>query len=366
MLSPERRDQLLDHLRSNGSTRITELVGVLGVSDVTVRRDVDALEREGLVRRFHGGVTLARADAPDPGGEPDTAAGFRLGVLMPGNSYYRRVLTGAKEAAASSGAQLALALLRYDPEPDLAVLQTLLRDGIDGLLFTPTADMRKHPGFADQLRSLPVPVVLIERKLDAARLADRLDHVVSNHHSGARLAVEHLAGLGHRRIGLVAKDISPTTPPVSEGYLHAMAALGLAGNALVLSVPQLDQAERHPDQRLGEALTALTGHGATAVLVHGDAEAVTFLQKALARGIRVPRDLAMVSYDDELAALAPVPLTAVAPPKYHLGRAGVSLLIARLREGAARPVHHLTLQPTLAVRDSCGGQAGGRGRRKPV
>jgi DNA-binding LacI/PurR family transcriptional regulator len=374
MLSPERRKLLLEHLRSNGSTRIADLVRLLGVSDVTVRRDLNALERQGMVRRFHGGVTPTRLDSPHQASIQGTTiqgttiqgtGPMRLGVLVPGSGYYKPVLAGATEEAARSGAQLALALLRYEPEPypDPATIKTLLREGIDGLLFTPSTEVSRYPRIADEVRSLPVPVVLIERQLDSSTLVDQFDHVVSDHRTGARLAVEHLARLGHSRIGLVVKDIGPTMALVREGYLEAATALGLDGGPLVLPVPQVDQADRNPDQRLGEALAELKDNGATAVLIHSDAEAITLTQKALASGLRVPRDLAIVSYDDDLAAFASVRLTAIAPPKRSLGRAGVALLVARLREGSARPVHHLTLQPRLVIRDSCGAGGPGRGRK---
>lgn len=69
----------------------------------------------------------------------------------------------------------------------------------------------------------------------------------------------------------------------------------------------------------------------------------------------------MVSYDDDDTALSGVPLTAVAPPKRILGAGAVELLVTRLRgDGGEWPVRHLTLQPTLVIRDSCGARAARR------
>ncbi|MFF0793531.1 substrate-binding domain-containing protein [Streptomyces spiralis] len=78
-------------------------------------------------------------------------------------------------------------------------------------------------------------------------------------------------------------------------------------------------------------------------------------RRCCARGLSVPEDLALISYDDVFAAPGAPPLTAVAPPKRAVGAAAVDLLLRRLRSGPALPVHRLELLPELKVRASCGG-----------
>jgi DNA-binding LacI/PurR family transcriptional regulator len=70
-----------------------------------------------------------------------------------------------------------------------------------------------------------------------------------------------------------------------------------------------------------------------------------------ASGIQIPGDLAVGTYDDELAALADPPLTGVAPPRRAVGAEAVELLVRRLQE-PGRPGHHLRLHPVLNVRSS--------------
>jgi len=102
--------------------------------------------------------------------------------------------------------------------------------------------------------------------------------------------------------------------------------------------------------------------------VHTDQDAVHFVQQLQRHGLRVPDDVAVIAYDDELAALADPPLTAVAPPRFAVGQAAARLALSRLAEryrmipGASRaPRHHLDLLPELRVRESCGA-----GRPRPV
>ncbi|CUM36482.1 Transcriptional regulator, GntR family [Streptomyces venezuelae] len=62
----------------------------------------------------------------------------------------------------------------------------------------------------------------------------------------------------------------------------------------------------------------------------------------------------MISYDNEFADVAETPLTAVSPPKYQLGRMAARILLRRLAEGDAAPLHQVQLRPRLVVRASCG------------
>lgn len=68
MLATERRSRILAHLETHGSVRVSELVVLLGVSDMTVRRDLDVLQAEGQLSKVHGGATLlADRSTDEPG-----------------------------------------------------------------------------------------------------------------------------------------------------------------------------------------------------------------------------------------------------------------------------------------------------------
>ena len=90
----------------------------------------------------------------------------------------------------------------------------------------------------------------------------------------------------------------------------------------------------------------------------GDREASGLVGVARRAGLDVPGDLAVVAYDDEVADLAEVPLTAVRPPKEELGRLAAQLLLRRLRLGPDAARHQVRIKPAVVVRDSCGAAAG--------
>ncbi|NUP47074.1 MAG: DeoR/GlpR transcriptional regulator, partial [Catenulispora sp.] len=68
MLAARRHALILRLARERGSVQVAELVGILGVSDVTVRRDLDQLARAGQLEKVHGGAVLPPGAEPAPAG----------------------------------------------------------------------------------------------------------------------------------------------------------------------------------------------------------------------------------------------------------------------------------------------------------
>ncbi|MFK8910006.1 substrate-binding domain-containing protein [Streptomyces sp. YS-3] len=358
----ERHDRLLELVRRRGSARVSDLAGQLGVSPVTVRRDVEALAVRGLLDRVHGKVSWPHREgapgAPAPGGPGGRE--LVLGMIAPNATYYfAEVIRGAHEAAADAGARLILRISDYRPREDAARAAGLLAAGAEGLLVAPGWKEPHDPAEHGRwITELPVPTVLLERRGVPGSALDDLDRVCSDHAHGVLLAVRHLTGLGHRAPLLVARADSPTALAVRAGYRQALEALGLtAPHPVIDSVP----AEADPagfEAAVGALLAAVRAGKATAALVHNDVDAIRIAQRLGELGVRVPRDLALVAYDDEVAALADTPLTAVAPPKHEVGRYAARLLVERLRGAPAEPDgpprRHVDLLPRLRVRSSCG------------
>ncbi|WP_445398873.1 substrate-binding domain-containing protein [Streptomyces sp. LE64] len=358
MHAEERHQAILLRLRERGSLRVTEFAEELGVSAITVRRDVESLAERGLLERVHGGAVPRQAPRGAAGGprpvpagapRPPAGAGARLtfGLIVPAaDYYYPDVIKGARAAAAARGVRLVLGISQYSPTEEQAQARQLLADGVDGLLITPCGPVAEQGWLAE----LPVPHLLVERR-PAPGLA-RAESVVTDHAAGALAAVRHLVDRGRRRIGLLLREDSPHTPLVEEGYLGGLAAAGLAADEVLrlrLSPPGTDQDGRaRAIERFADAVAAGELDGA---LVHNDHDAIVLLQRLRARGLSVPQDLAIVAYDDEVAALADIPLTAVAPPKHAVGASAVGLLADRLAD-PDRPGHRLAILPELRVRDS--------------
>ncbi|WP_440900399.1 substrate-binding domain-containing protein [Actinosynnema sp.] len=354
MLPAERRARVVELLRRDGVVRVHELAVRLGVSAITVRRDITRLAREGVVRRVHGGATLELpATAPTSGGPGSGAvAGAVVGLVVPSLvDYGPDVVRGVREAADELGLRVVLRGAGYAPDDELRQLGALVDSvGVDGLLVAPTTTGSQGAALVRWLRSAEVPVVLLERDCGDPG-PGLLESVVSDHRLGAASAVRHLAELGHRRIGLCASAGSPTAPHLRRGWRRACEELGLELDG----VPEASTCDhRDPDwsRQLDALLDRCRDSGTTALLVHSDPEALALVQRCQERGIAVPGALSVVTYDDEMAELCDPPLTAVRPPKAAVGRAAVALLAARLRAAGDRPVHRVVVQPELITRGS--------------
>ncbi|WP_367128535.1 substrate-binding domain-containing protein [Saccharothrix sp. HUAS TT1] len=347
MLPADRRQWLLEHLSGRGVLRITAIARIMGVTPVTVRRDVNGLAAEGLVERVHGGVRLA--DVPGAGSGPGATSA--IGMVVPSLDYYwPEVIRGAQDAAHDSGARLVLRGASYRVDDVRHQVEWMIGNGaVDALLVAPPTRGEGAEELVAWLTSLPVPVVLVERSAVSGPYRRHVESVRTDHASGAELAVRHLHGQGHVRIGLVSSASSPTTGHVREGWRRAMTALSLP------AVPELLVAACYEPGwavDVDRVLDQCAEHHVTALVVHSDREAVSLVQRAEERGVRVPADLAVVAYDDEVARFAHPPLTAVRPPKYAIGGTAVELVLDRLTGGADRPVRRVVLSSELCERGS--------------
>ncbi|WP_415953962.1 substrate-binding domain-containing protein [Streptomyces sp. KLOTTS4A1] len=374
----QRHERVLELVRERGSIRVAELAHALGVSPVTLRRDVETLAARGKLHRMHGAVVW-----PSGGGEglprqgaaprPD-AEGLVIGLVVPtSNYYYPEVVRGVRDVVDARGARINIGITNYLPGQDAEQAERLIAAGADGLLLTPTWDEGAPRGREGAwVAGFDVPTVLMERWAPHGHPAAALDRVRSDHGHGAAEAVRHLASLGHRRVGLVLQN-SPTARHLKFGYTAAVEALGLER---VPELPFEDDADLKRGERFERAFGYLCElfdeYGVTAVLIHSDADALMLIPRLQARGIRVPEDLAVVAYDDEVAGLADQPLTAAAPAKREVGARAAELLIARLTadpQARPGPRQHIDLLPELRVRTTCGsalrgvpqgGEAGGK------
>jgi DNA-binding LacI/PurR family transcriptional regulator len=353
LLVTQRQELLLRELRASGAVRVGELAARFGVSAGTVRRDLGDLALTGELIRVRGGAVLPE---PPPGGAvppvPRAARGEPvLGLLVPSATYYYpHVIAGVRAVASRRGARVVIGISDQARPRDREQIDGLRASGAAGLLIASTGGSHVTPALLSGLRSTGLPFALLERRPEDPY--ESCDFVVSDHRQGAFGAVRHLHRMGHQRVALYCHS-SPTARLVREGHADAARLLGLDPSAPVLDgrrhPPGSATAAHQYDEFIDRCLASRT----RAALIHSDRDAVVLLQRLRARGLRTPDDMALIAYDDELAALADVPLTAVAPPKRHIGAFAAELLIDRLEE-RWHPVRNVVMQPRLVVRQSCG------------
>lgn len=348
-----RQADILEAVLHRGSVRVTDLAEEFGVQPVTVRRDIAALSEAGLVRRVHGGVSAPTKQRVNGAGPATRLAGKQVGTLVPSLEFYwPDVVRGVEEEATRLGMRMMLRGSVYHAADERGDLQRLLDSGAAGLLLAPTVRGPAGELIREWLADSPVPVVLMERATHVGPMRRPVESVVTDHAGGAAMAVHHLASLGHQRIGVALNKNSPHMGQIHQGWQSACADLGLTTTGVadvVFPEPHDPDFNRRVDAVVDTALET----GTTAVIVHSDQEAVRVMQSAEERGLNIPGDLSIVSYDDQVATLATPALSAVRPPRRSIGRTAVGLLAARIAE-PDRAVHRVQVSPRLIVRGSSG------------
>jgi DNA-binding LacI/PurR family transcriptional regulator len=327
---------------------IKEVAAVAGVSKSTVSRVLNdtpgvsptarervrsAIERTGyqpnraarsLVTRATGSIGLVVS-------EPH--------ARMFSDPFFASVVRGATEVVRPLGIHLVLMLAEDNRARDQ--LLAYLRHGhVDGVLFVST-----HA--AD-----PLPRILVAERLPAvlsARPVGRLSisYVDVDSVAGTGLAVDHLVGRGRRRIATIAgpQDMAAGQDRL-RGWTEALAAHGLPPGPVAYG-----DFDRGSGARAMEELLA-TGEPFDGLFVASDLMALDALAVLREHGLRVPDDVAVVGFDDSVAATqARPPLTTVRQPVEDMAKALTLTLLDRIGDPDA-PITSRVFPPKLVVRAS--------------
>jgi len=266
-----------------------------------------------------------------------------LGVAFePVQPFHGEILDGLHTAAQERGYDVVLSAVTAHRGED-AALEALLRDRCEALILLGTALPQSR---LEQIAGT-LPVVPVTRAFDS----EAFDSVATDDHRGAVLAVEHLVGLGHRRIAYIDADREAGGARRRAGYQDTMAAAGLGEEMLIVRGGASE----------AEGAAAITGLLAqdpapTAVIAFNDRCAVGVIGQARLLGRSVPGDLSVVGFDDsEQAALPYLDLTTLAQDPRLLARTAVELALRRLdatAEDTAVPAEHVVLPARLVRRAS--------------
>jgi DNA-binding LacI/PurR family transcriptional regulator len=260
-----------------------------------------------------------------------------LGVAFSVQSaFHGDLLPGIYAAAEAAGYEVSLSGRTGDRSEDRAV-QALRTFRCDALLLLGS---ELTDGRIAELAAA-LPVVVVGRRL----ATPAADSVRTDDLAGLRLAVDYLAGLGHRRIAHVDGGDTVKAADRLAGYLAAMEARGLGGEVEVVPGGQTVEA----GVEAGRRLLASAGHR-TAVVAYDDDCAWGVMSVLDGSGITIPGDLSLVGFDgSRLSRLTPLSgLTTVRQDADALAALAVQRAVAWI-EGGRAPEAETVLAPTLIV-----------------
>lgn len=334
-----------------GVVTVHDVARRAGVSISTVSRSLTAPERVADATRLR-----VLAAVSELGYRPNRAAsGLRggrtgaIGLMVPDieNPYFASIITGVGAAARGRGYGLFVVDTAEHPDLEGEELRTLVAQTDGVLLASPRTDDELIRSVAGTL-----PCVLLNRRITVrSGGGGEIASVTTDEGRGTRAAIEHLYALGHRRIVFVGG------PERSWSQARRSAGVRAAVTDFAdLECTELGPYRPHVDGGYSAADVAYAS-GATAVLVFNDLVGAGVLSRLYERGISVPGDISVISFDDTYVARLVAPrLSSVGPDLHAMGAAALDLLLAIVR-GTEHP-GHVEVSPVLSVRTSTGPVAG--------
>lgn len=250
-----------------------------------------------------------------------TARTYTLGIAVPqlDNPVYADIILGAERGARDLGYSLLIAHIEQPGDNEGAYERLARINRVDGLLVT-TLD--ENSVMLRAVKRAKVPFVLLNRKVQGVRNCIYFDS-----HAAARMAVDHLIGLGHRRIAHLSGQVNPSTGIGRyAGYCDALAAAGIALESDLVQVSGYTMAGG------AQAMLAILnrpGPRPTAVFALTLSAAAGAMKVLHAEGIRVPQDMSLITvHDGPIAEVMFPPMSTVTMPVEQMGFEGAQALIA--------------------------------------
>jgi len=265
-----------------------------------------------------------------------------IGVVVAdlANHYYVDIIHGIHQAADEAGQQVLIVSGHQVVGGEEAAIRTLLEFRVSGIILASTN--LPMATVARLTRNLPVA---IEGRSDTPA---GFDLVTSDERAGARLVIDHLAQLGHRRLALLEDD-SPSGRDRMDAFTSALHANGLASRARRTTCPSTSDGGH-------EAVRALLRRGKppTAIACADDMIAIGAMSALQEAGLAVPDEVSVTGFDDiDLASLRQFDLTTIRQERFQIGRQCLQLVHRRAQEQQVRP-SRVVLEPSLVVRGSTG------------
>jgi LacI family transcriptional regulator len=268
-----------------------------------------------------------------------------IGVLIPDitNPLFPPILRGIEDRLEQEGYTPLIVNTDNDAERERNGLEAMRARQVDGFI---SATARLDRELLAELAGAGVPLVLVNRSLEDGSVPS----VTVNDRQGIRLGVEHVVGLGHKRIGHVAGPQNLSTGHRRHlGFREAMSAAGLEAGAeqIRFSRAFVEEEGLRVCSELLEQCRDLT-----AIVAANDRLAIGCYDALEARGMGCPEDISVVGFNDMpfVDRLRP-PLTSVRVPQREVGTVAADLMLQRLAD-ATQAVREVLLEPTLVVRGS--------------
>ena len=304
------------------------------VSEETRKRVYQAIEELGYVRNASAAhLRVGRSYA------------LGLVVLDISNPYFTEVARGVEDAANEAGLVVILGKTDGSLKKEQRYLHVLEEQRVQGVLITPSQDDLQY---LQPLRERGMAIINLGR----AHQNGEFCCVTVDNIRGGELAMTHLLERGHRRIAFVhGPFILDQDADRQRGVYQAVTQAHLDPHLVVVDITVSGW-----NAQEGEACVEKLLHipePPTAVFCANDLLALGIMRGLTQRGLSLPRDMAIVGYDDiEFASMLSPSLTTIRLPKYQIGYKAVELLLDEANNSLSHQHQQVIYPPELIIRES--------------
>jgi LacI family transcriptional regulator len=269
-----------------------------------------------------------------------------IGMVVPeiSSNYYAKIVNSVENELNEKGYTLIIGTTDFKAEKETEKFNMFLGRKVEGVILAGITDIDGARHTAEKAGKAGIPVIF----LDPVGETPGNDCILIDGSLGMRLAVEHLARLGHKSSGFIGEDISSKYRlPV---FRRIAEELGIQLEERFIK-SGMERFERGGYLRMKELLSE--GELPTAIMAAYDNIAIGAMKALQEAGLKVPEDISVVGYDNiREAEYLSVSLTTVFPPVSEMAVEGVRLLLTRMEEKTAEGNRVELLSPELIVRGS--------------
>ena len=267
---------------------------------------------------------------------------YAIGIILPeiSEGYSTLVLSGIEDELLKDGYFYFVVSHRHREDLLESYPRMMLSRSVEGIIAIDTL----------LKQDLPVPVVSVS----GHRRREGIINIELDHHVAAELALTHLKSLGHTDIAFIkGQAFSSDTHARWQAIVRAAKKLGIVVNPKLVVQLESPDAGHGPGYEVTHRLLD-TGLRFTAVFAFNDMTAVGSILALREAGLRVPRDVSVLGFDDVLAASTNhPPLTTIHQPLRNMGQQAADTLLRLIRDDIPHPrPKSITVHPTLVVRKS--------------
>jgi DNA-binding LacI/PurR family transcriptional regulator len=272
-----------------------------------------------------------------------------LGLLISEitNPFFPELIRGFEDVAVENGYEILIGSTNYDPERMSLCVRRMIERNVEGVA---VMTFGVEQPLLEELATRHVPMVFV----DAGPPGDLVRPLVVDYRKGIQEGVQHLAVLGHRKLGFISGPLRQRSSQLRKAaFLESIDKIGVRPNPdwILEGDHTLEGGMRCMEQLL--AMPELP----TAIMCSNDMTAIGALRVLARAGLRVPEDISLIGFDDiHLAEFVNPPLTTVRMSRNDLARAAFGALrsIAADQEQGAHHHREWKVSTALIVRQSTG------------